>query len=535
MISSLKYKFELAPRRALYITGNRATVYHWYRGRLGTAFSFDTSEIGLGNFERYINEHPDEPVYVLIDLNEEEYKQDLIPHARGNDRKSLISRRKARLFRNPVYSHAIAQGRESEGRRDDRYLFTCVSESDSTAPWINRLTEREVPIAGIYSVPLITHLLLDVLHQVNGPSLIVSLEKGAGLRQSFFKDKAFKFSRLVKAPRYGTEPYAPFISDEIQKMLRYLRSTRDITNDSLVHIYILGDERLCADVEQVCKSRGGIVYKPVSLPELSRKIGCKLDFPDPHAERLYVFLLLANKPGNIYASSQESRHFQIRRMRNGIYATSLLALIGSLVWGGLMFMDGVTFKQQAVSADNKIRFYSDRYAMARETLLEVPVQPEALKTAIEAARTLESYKTSPQDLLVALSNALDRHQEIQIDALRWTQSTNPDRNFDEQSRNRTQTRSTNLAAGVEDDFDFYQIAELQGHISPFDGNYRRALASVEQFVETIKAQQNIIATEILAQPLDISPSANLQGDAESITAEASYRIRVVLGMNHESE
>ena len=73
------------------------------------------------------------------------------------------ARKLSQLFRNTPYRHALAQGREAEGRRDDRVVYTAITNGEVLRPWVEVLERLEVPVEGIHSSAVFSGRLLDEL------------------------------------------------------------------------------------------------------------------------------------------------------------------------------------------------------------------------------------------------------------------------------------------------------------------------------------------------------------------------------------
>lgn len=530
MISSLKSRFDFFNRRALFISAGRARVYHWNRGALEGIYTFDTSERGLALFEDYIGVNSEDPIYLLTDLQDEEFRLDTIPHVTGTDRKSLIDRKRSRLFRDIKYSYCEVQGRETDGRRDDRILLAALTEDEDLLPWLTRLESKRVPVAGIYSVATLTRGLLKTLGHGAGPGLVVSMQRHTGLRQSFFHNDKFRFSRLVKLPRYGTEPYAPIIAEEMGKVLRYLHSMRHINHDSLVQIYLLVDEQLQTELEHVCPDKAGVSYNRILLKDVAARLGLKTDFSEPFAESIFVYLLLKSRSKNVYAGETETRYHTLRRWRNILLGSSLFILLGAFIWSGLAFIEGITLQQQTLSAKARDGYYTQRYQMASERLPEIALEPEDLKTVVNLAESLAQYKATPLPVMQTLSDALQQFPGLQVNSIHWLASTDPNARPD---KNPADTDIEDPLS-KSDDYAYYQIAAVNGLVSPFDGDYRRAIDLVNRFAEMIRSRPGVYDVEILALPLDVSSRASLQGTGESVQDEAGYSLRIVLGIANEA-
>jgi len=533
MISSLTSKFELNVRRALFVSTHKVAVYHWLKDDLGSSYLFDLNDEGRENFKRYLDETSKNPFFILVDVFEEAYRQDTIPHVYGADRAAIIKRKVSRLFRDtPYYSHQVV-GREEEGRRDDQVLLTAITNPEIVKPWVDMLDEAKVPLVGVYSLPLFTE---SILKQIDKESpryrLVVSLQSISGLRQTFFYDGKFRLSRLVRMPRYGTVPYAPYIRDEVEKIRRYLNSLRLIADDGSLNIYFILNDELLEGLKAEYPEQGPMKYHFYDLNGLLANSGSVRKLLTPFSDQFFIHQLLKSKPKNVYASSDEKRYFSMRRLRYSMLAVGILLLFGGVIWGGVNFMGGVTYKQQSIAAQKKTQFYTARYQLSREGLPETPVAAADLKVAIDIVDTLEKYKSSPINMVQLVSGSLNRFPVIQIGKLDWTVGTDP--------------ASGSGAAPVpgvvgftdadykQTGYQSYQIAVLEGRIEPFDGNFRDAIETIKQFAEDIRAQDAVHEVSIVTLPLDVSSQANLQGNTQTQHDIADFTLRVVLGINHET-
>ena len=77
---------------------------------------------------------------------------------------------------------------------------------------------------------------------------------------------------------------------------------------------------------------------------------------------------------------------------------------------------------------------------------------------------------------------------------------------------------------------YYQIATVSGHIEPFDGNYRAALAQVNRFAATVSDFEDVEVVTVLKLPLDVSSRQRISGvaTATSEVGDALFELRIVL-------
>jgi len=519
----------------LFVSAHKAAIYHWRKGDLGSSFLFDSNEEGRQLFSRYLRETPNVPVHMLMDLFEEEFRKDSVPHVFGPDRGAIIARKKARLFRETPYFHCAIQGREEEGRRDDRVLMSAITNPALVKPWVTLLDENKVPLAGISSVPLFTKSLLGLLPDARENVLVVSLQSISGLRQSFFQKGELRISRLVQLPRYGTQPYGPQIRQEVERVRRYLNSMRLASPDDPVDVYVLAAGDLMEDLQATYRGSGYTPFRVVDINDLLEASGSKRRVGTPFSDQLFAHRLLSQPPANAYASSTERRYFTMRRMRQGMLAASAILLTFSGGWGGYNLLQGLSLSQQAVAAQKKTEFYNARYQMARERLPHTAVEPRDIQAAVEAVDTLEGQRATPLEMLQVLSRGLARLPEVQLDSITWAARPNPDADLTRENA-RVPTSSLQQFAVQPDQkkYRYYQIAIVNGRLNPFDGNFRRAIATINDFAETLRGIDSVYDVQIQSLPLDVSPSASLQGSTSVDRTEAMFALRVVLGIADEA-
>ncbi|MGH8610788.1 MAG: hypothetical protein ACREYF_01760 [Gammaproteobacteria bacterium] len=531
MTSFLRSRFNLTPRRALLLASESITVYHWEQGRITHSLVFDNDESGLAFFARYLSEALNAPLYVLVDMVEEEFRQDTIPHVSGADRRTVLQRKQRRVFRGTDYFYSEVQGREAEGRKDDQVLLTGLLNPDALAPWLKVLEQHKTPVAGVYSLAVLSEILLREVASPAGHTLLVSLQSASGLRQSYFQNAFLKMSRLAKMPRFGTTPYAPIVMLELEKFCRYLISLRLFTREDRLDVYILAHGELLTELRRSCIDSPHLRYRLLDVTDLGQRLEIEGVLTTTFSDILYAHKLLSQVPKNHYASSAQVRYFTMHRLRTALMSASMLALVGSAVWGGFNLVDGLSLRYQAVDAKQKALFYQARFEEARKRLPPTAVAPSEIKTAIETVRTLDERKATPFALLTAISAALASFPEISLETLTWEASSTP---------NKPSPTAAGLApalgaTGQPGDYLYYQTAIIKGEILPFDGDYRTALSMVDEFAAALRSSPQVVEVKIEQRPLDVSSEAMLSGEVGSEGREknARFALLVIMGVPAE--
>ncbi len=537
MTLSLKSKSEFSNKRVLYLSADKALVYHWEKGGLTESFVFHADPAGLENFARYLYEVPSTPFYIMIDVVEEEYRLETIPHVMGRDRKALLARKKDRLFRNTPYCHAKLQGREKEGRRDDIFLFSAITNPDIPAPWLKLLLNAKVPIAGIYSLPAVSGILLKKLGITSENTLLVTMQSASGLRQTFYKEKNLKISRLAKMPRLSTTPFAPYLEGEIEKIHRYLSSLRLLQNDESLDVYIICQGSLLDDVRRQFRDTDQIRYHLLDINEVSTAIGFKGQLSSPYVDAIFSHILAAKPPANEYASANEVRYYTMHRGRIGMLVASLLLLLVSAFWSGFNLIEGLTYQQNQVDARDKANFYDARYRSAKERLPKTAVEPYDIKVAVDLVDVLNKHRATPLDTMLLVSKGLENYPNLHVQNVNWIAASDPNKTVGKGDEKDSLSDSSIIELD-EDTYVYYQISVIEGYVAPFDGNYRLALDKVNNLAEELRKMAHVKRVKILALPLDVSSESNLSGSADldkkSAQRNVVFSLKIVLGVPREN-
>ncbi len=523
MISSLRSKFSPARRRALCIASDGVSVYQWEKGGISGAFVFDVDDVGLANFERYLREAPKVPIYLMVDVVEEEYRHENIPHLYGSDRQAVIERKQTWFFRGTPYCHVMIQGREAEGRRDDKLMFTAIINPDIVTPWVRLCTQNKVALAGIYSLPILSASLLAKMKVPSQDVLLVTMQGSSGLRQSFFNGRVLKMSRLAKMPRLGTVPFAPYILGELGKFERYLTSVQLLKARPL-DTYILAHGETLDQLAQACRNTETLRYHLMDVADAARRLGIHGVLTTPFSDHIFAHLLLRTQPKNHYASNVERRYYTLHQTRAGLYAASVIALLGSALWSCFNLIEGVSDRRLARDAAQKAMFYQARYDREKGRLPPTAVSPADIKTAVDIVDTLAQHKAAPLSRMGVLGQAHDGFPTLRLEEIQWTVSADPQAGAGAAAA--PQGPSVPDAGQAPS---YYEIAEITANVYPFDGNYRAALAQINRFGEVLRSKYRAHSVTAVNLPLDTRSSAQIRGDTKdvNIPEKAAFSLRVV--------
>ena len=150
-------------KHLLYLTNTQLTATLWDGSTLLPSVTFDNYASGWAKFAEYLDAHAETPTFLITDLIEEDFQRESIPHVFGKAKKALIDRRLNNLYRDTRYRSAVQQGREKDGRRDDKMLFSALTNEPLIKPWTDALNSKNIHLTGVYSVALLSGLIYKKL------------------------------------------------------------------------------------------------------------------------------------------------------------------------------------------------------------------------------------------------------------------------------------------------------------------------------------------------------------------------------------
>ena len=529
----------MAARRVFVISSARLTVHH--RGGLGNLskpldpFSFEADEEGLAQFALYLDHFPNDLTYVIADVVEEEFREETIPHVLGWDRRALLRAKAARAFREVRYVHSIMLGREPDGRRDDRVLFSAITRPEVLAPWLAPMARHAVPLAGIYSPAMLTGAMLKAIGAEDEHVLVVSLQSGGGLRQTSFRRGRLQLSRLAVMPDLAPGRYGSHILAEVERTRRYLGSLRTAADEGRLEVHVLSHGEPFDELRRELRGDAGEDPRagctPVDLAEVARKLGMRRWGGEPAADRLFVHLLARRPPPNHYATREEMRGFAMLRARSFLKTASAGLVAGGCLFGGVTLLEGIIAGGHARSLSQQAMLYENRYREAQAELPPAPAEPVELERVVSVVNTLRERRADPVDLLGLISDALAGFPRVRIEGLSWRVSDDAEAAAGASAGREDGDRAEPRPSGEEprrDSKALFQIALVSARIEPFDGDYRVAIDTVRRFAGALAVSPGIEHIRVLSLPLDLSSEQTLTGDAETTAEAAAFEIRVTL-------
>lgn len=503
----------MARRFLILITSEHVSSWLWQDGRLLSERAYPPTDAGRDAFARFLQRHGGEPVSILTDLVEEDYRFEAVPHLVGPDRSSLFERKLDQYYRSTPYRHAAVQGRDKEGRRDDRVLFSALTNPGLLNPWVDAIARQGVPLRGIYSAPLLSGALAGRVAASH--VLLLTWEANAGLRQTYFLGGNLRFTRLTGGVDHDN--LVERTVSECALTVKYLASLSLLPADHPLDVCILCDAADQRELAARLRIAPELRYHYLDTGEVGRSLGYKGELNGSDATPLLLHALARKPPPNQYGNPAHTHFFSLWRLRRALQAAAAAALLATLGAGLFNVWDAYRLKWRAEELALETRALEGSYRNLTADFPKIGATTENIKAAVTAAERLAAYTPAPRELLAKLARVLDAFPAVQIAGLGWHGSFNPD----------AAAEGAGAEAAAPEGALPAQVMLVSGEIWPFDGDYRKALDTIERLRAAL-AQQGLEAKAVKL-PLDLRPESTLSGGAEAQAAgrHAPFELRIV--------
>lgn len=517
-------------KQLFYLTNHELNAYSWNGKNALLEDIFENSENGWQRFAEYVAVRKNLPTEILVDLIEEDFQRDTIPHTVGKGRRALIERKLTQLYRDTPFRHATIQGREKSGRKDDRILFSALTNSELPKPWLNALLVHAVPVIGIYSLALLSQLLFNKLKFGPEPLLLVT-HQSCGLRQSYFHDGLLHFSRLTPLLDQASELLAESLITESAKTRQFLASTRLLARGTPINLVVIADAHNLAAIQELAENTTDhdVSYRLLQIDEVSQQLKQAHKRSSEDCDEVLLALLGKERVSSHYPLREQNRFYQLWQARIGLYVLSTLLGLAALTWAGIDLMTIFDQRRETARLEQEALAAESKYEIIVKNMPSTQVTPHNMKSVVNIERMLVQNVPLPDGLMSEVSHALDALPQIVIKQLQWkivdpaslTAAVDPNA-----PPPTVDTGPQPIILGLPDKP--AAVLLIDGEIKPFDGDYRAALDSVRMFVAALQKNPQLKATVTL-QPINTNPNVKLVNKAGDTNADltASFAIKLV--------
>ncbi|MFM9913148.1 MAG: hypothetical protein ACKVN9_06425 [Methylophilaceae bacterium] len=494
------------------ISAKQATAGLWRTGRFVSCAVFTNDEAGHDKFRAFLLSHRNAPVHLIADAVEEDYRLETMPHSSGQARKEMLQRKLSQLYRNSSYRTAQFIGRANDKRRDDRILFTALVNPDLLTPWVTAIEDQQAPLAGVYLLPMVSQLLVNLL-KLKHPDLLLMTRQTAGLRQNYFSGQHLRLSRITPLAGLDEETVDKLYLSETERTRLYLISLRMLAREVPVNLVYLATTPLAKDFSQQLEATQGVTCDIIPPKELAKKLGLSTDLLARYPDLLHMQALAKGQIRDNLADDSKIKNYRLLQIGLGLNIVSALSVAVALLLAAGSLFSVSDIKQKTEQATQDTQLEENHYRSLARDFPKTPIPGLDLKTAVELTQKLDELNQNPQRLMQIVSEAFETQPELIISRLRWKQ-TEDAKFVDADSPNKTKTAAGQAPEPVPPPppSGLYEIGFIDGQIKDFNGDYRAALASVSQLVEQLKKNVAIAQVTVIQQPVNTNAHEKLQGN-----------------------
>jgi hypothetical protein len=498
-------------KQLFYLNNNNLTAYTWASGNLSVVQEFQNDLYGQEQFSAYLSANDKVTSYLLIDLIEEAFQRDTIPHVVGNARKTLIKRRIGQIYRDTPFRQGMIQGREKAGRKDDQVLFSALTNPALVKPWTDVLIEKNIPLAGVFSLPLLSPILFKKFKLPSGPLLLVT-HQSSGLRQSYMQDGSLVFSRIT--PLFNLEPtaIAEAVTQELAKTRQFLASTRQLPIGAMINIAVIANDANLEVLRTVCEDTSTVLYRFIEFDEAARTLGLKSTRGMSICDPFFLSVLANSAPQKHYALLEQERFYKLWQTRAFVYGLSAATIVGGVIWTGATAIAILDTQHKNSKMEHETITAETQYQAIVSSMPSTVAKPQNMKDTVDIEKMIFQNTPEPVAIFSTISQALTGLPEIKINHMQWQLSdTAPTTDASEAPppvAAPTETAPSPGLIGIPKAP--YQLLTIEGVIDPFRDDYRSALDSVNRFV-TALAKNKQMRVDMTKAPLDIRPTVKLRG------------------------
>ena len=515
----------LRKKRLLYLTANRLTAHSLSRGSLAVDASFERNDRGIAAFSKYLAGTRN-LYYLMVDVVEEDYHQDTIPHLGRSDRRQVLGRKLAQRYRDTSLTLSMSLGFEKSERRNEKVLYASFSNTQQFQPWLSALEQNECRLAGVYSTALLAPALIKGAGLKLERCLLVSVQQ-TGMRQSYVEDGKIRFSRVGRLNLEDTASVAAACASESARLQQYLVTMRVLpTAATPIDVMVLAAGQYHAALTEACRNSDVLRFHIVNAEDQCRAVGLKHFPSDTPCDALFLRAVAVSAPAEQFAQEQHRHHYRLWQISRGLYAAGMAASAAGLLYGGVQLFGVYNLRQQIQSDKSQFDAISAEYARVTSTFPPTPTSTENLKTTIKQYQMLQAQTATPAYLLAEISKALASFPQVEVERIHWRVGKPQ---ADKGPKGTAPAAAAPAAAPAAADDPGFALAVVSARVVGARRVDLRAITDMaSQFIATLRKNPQLEISGV-RMPFAITADDTLTGDIGSeraIAEDASFSVTV---------
>ena len=503
-------------KRNFYFTGHRLTVFHWDGKVFTGACSFEPDDDGFLKFEKYLGSVANVRTKLLVDVIEEDFRVESVPHVYGKDKSAVTGRLLDRYYRSSnEFTYSEILGRQKTGRKDDEVLLGAITNPQLLEPWLEVIERCDVPLSGIWTLPLVSKEILPVLKVKSDAVLLVSQQVSSNLRQSFFKNKKFISSRtsVLNQGEGEHDQFGALAEAEISRTLSYLRGQGHIDSDEIVEVHVLTSSKQVPSLESSLASAGNRRHHIHDIAGVENDIGIS-GLEGNLSDGLFSWLCLKGfmNKGH-YGKTNTFKQFYYSLASSALYVASIVTLIFSVLVMGANISESMEVSRSIELFDEQEAKFKTTYDTKFKEFESVLKNAKLMNASVDLANQIKKgSRVSPLDFFIEISRTLGDAKvgAISIDKIVWSS----EQVVENKKIKKVKYLKTNLVL----DYPIQHVAVLTGRIPDSSDDYRASVKRIHSIVDILKSNPRVESVKTLSMPVEVRSEKQFSADGGSSSA-----------------
>jgi len=418
-------------QRIFYFSGYRMKVFEWDARVLLGSFDFEPDDEGFKRFEEFLRDAIPITTKLLVDMIEEDFRRETIPHVNFWDRKLLIKRLVERHYREEDNIHVQVIGRDTKGRKDDQVLMSALTNTGLLEPWLARIDQYNVKVAGVWSLPLLTSRLFKSNFSGGDNTLVVTRQIRSALRNTYFRKGKLLLSRQAKFDQDiwendTTKALVSNLERGSREIYNFLINQRVMeSNETLVVQCVLPEDQIDEAI-YLSSSTSTINYKFTTINRVFNYY--KLGEVEPKGADVLLSYICAGESvfSDHYASEERTATFYgylVDRIIRQSWEFSTLLFLTVAVLLALASIDIGEDRKRTEYEISTLNSEYERFYSANQNELDSAI--EILNSIGLIDSILDITNQTPQDFFVPLGKVLGNpdYNILQLERMEWKKHT----------------------------------------------------------------------------------------------------------------
>lgn len=515
--------FKQSKVNLLLIDSDEVIHLRWQNGKLNQIDHYFDTVQDFDRFHLFLENDRKTPFAIVTDVIEEDFRTESVAHVTGADRKALITRKLNHLFRSTRYKTARVIGRENEGRKDDRILFTGLTKPEMFEPWIQRILAQKIPVLAVTSAAYIMEHFAQSLSMNSAPHLlVVNQEVNSGLRQTYLQKGRVIFGRLTPAGVSRSDSFRDLLLEQCDQTRKYLERIKQLPYDAPLQIHVFTPEAFTQEQESV-KDLLHFHYHSIDELPLTRKINIENTQPGAIAYSL-ISSMRKGELTNVYAPESTLRYQKIKKIKSMLYSLSVLALFGAGIVVGPTLADAGSKWEQERQLIERTAPLLVEYDRLTERFPETPIQSAQMEIVVETHDRLLDQVIRPNDVLALVSEGLSESPDLRLTDITWRVEEAAAAETQEEFDSMALVSSEQVVQQALIDGRSELVINVSGTVRS-EVSYRDATAQVMTFVDALKVNGDYEVTPV-GLPINVGSDINVATTVDGGEARGGFAVEI---------